>query len=399
MGITKRLLRYVWVIGCLLMVSSVRATDGVNTIRVSFFSESVDLRYHANLVLPGRAPMNEPDLVRYFQNLNHTDYRIFLADLRSAQSHYQLNDYLFYQLLHRSLEQIMPEASPRKRSLTEWFLLTKAGFDTRLTWSGKKVYLYVHTKDDLFEVPMIEEGGKIYVNLTSIIEQQDSQGDLYMLDFQPNRGGQSFGFELKQLPNLRPEFAESQLRFMYAGEWQTLSVRTDRTVREVMRSYPFVSEQAYVEAPLSTTVAGSLLPQLQKLIDGKSDREALELIVAFTRSGFSYREDKQHFGYSKPMIADEVFHYPYSDCEDRVALFYALTRELLDLPMLVVAYPDHLTVAVALNENIGPALVHGGRRYFFCDPTGPSNSDRIGNVPSGYEKQQFEVIGSYVGQR
>ena len=82
------------------------------------------------------------------------------------------------------------------------------------------------------------------------------------------------------------------------------------------------------------------------------------------------------------MIADEVFFYPYSDCEDRSALFYALVRELLDLPMIVVAFPDHLTVAVSLEEELpGAVISYQGRRYYICDPTGPVNSSEIGIFP------------------
>ena len=36
-----------------------------------------------------------------------------------------------------------------------------------------------------------------------------------------------------------------------------------------------------------------------------------ELLAAFTRSSFAYKEDKEYFGYSKPMVAEEVFLYPF----------------------------------------------------------------------------------------
>jgi hypothetical protein len=118
-------------------------------------------------------------------------------------------------------------------------------------------------------------------------------------------------------------------------------------------------------------------------------------LVSFTRSSFQYREDKDYFGYSKPMIADEVFHYPFSDCEDRSALFFRLVKETVDLPMIIVAFPDHLTIGVALDEEIGEPISYRGRNYYICDPTGPVNSTDIGVFPNGYRNSDFEIIGNY----
>ena len=95
------------------------------------------------------------------------------------------------------------------------------------------------------------------------------------------------------------------------------------------------------------------------------------------------------------MIADEVFHYPYSDCEDRSALFFCLVKEIIDLPMIIVAFTDHLTIAVALEEEIGDAIRYEGKNYYICDPTGPVNSTDIGAFPSGYRNAKFKIIGEH----
>ena len=60
--------------------------------------------------------------------------------------------------------------------------------------------------------------------------------------------------------------------------------------------------------------------------------------------------------------------------------------------MIIVAFPDHLTVAVALDQPIGPSIKYKGKKFYIVDPTGPSNSSEIGRVPKGYEKQSFEIL-------
>jgi len=60
--------------------------------------------------------------------------------------------------------------------------------------------------------------------------------------------------------------------------------------------------------------------------------------------------------------------------------------------MIVIAYKDHLTIAVATSQPIGNPIHHGKRKYYICDPTGPSNSGEIGTPPRGYRNKRFEVL-------
>jgi hypothetical protein len=65
--------------------------------------------------------------------------------------------------------------------------------------------------------------------------------------------------------------------------------------------------------------------------------------------------------------------------------------------MIVIAYEDHLSIAVSAPNLRGDAVTYNGQVFVFCDPTGPQNSSEIGRIPPGYEDQTFEIIGSYTG--
>lgn len=378
-------------------VTTTIQADNIRSINLSFYSEVIDVDYHINMLIESKVRAEERSMVQYFRNMESTDYQLLLNNLQAVQDEFQLNDWLTYELMTKAVDKIYTNHSSLQKTLTCWFLLSKAGFDTRLTYLNQKAFLYVHTKDELFEVPMIEEKGEIFVNLSSIHKQKKQQAALYMLNFIANESGRPFSFSLTKLPQLTAKINTTNLEFINGDIRHNLQVKTDETIAELMHAYPFFAEEKYLEVPLSPTVAQSLLPQLRHKIKGLSNYKAVQLIAAFTRSGFKYREDKQHFGKSKPMIADELFHYDYSDCEDRSALFYTLVRALLDLPMIVVAYSDHLTVAVHLPEMSGNAITYQGKKYYICDPTGPSNSNEIGFAPKGYEREKFEIIGNYMG--
>lgn len=381
----------------LLLCGAVTIVKSMDTsmISVLFYSEVLNLQYHPNMIMDVKLSTDEQKMVQYYENMENTDFHVLVNELQKQKSDFQLNDWLYYELMTAALDQIFENKSSLQKTLTAWFLLSKSGYDTRLTYLENTAYLYVYTENELFDVPMIGEGERKYVNLTSLHKKRSRQSMLYMLNFVANEKGIAFSFILNQFPLFRTQPLERELEFMNGNIYHQLKVQTDYTIVELMKKYPVIAEKQYLETPLSPLVQQSLLPQLQKMIEKKSEKDALKLLVAFTRSAFHYKEDKENFGRSKPMIADEVFYYKYSDCEDRSALFYSLVRSLLRLPMIIVAFPDHLSIAVELEQPVGTAIPYQGKNYYLCDPTGPTNSNEIGNFPKGYEKKSYEIIGHY----
>lgn len=392
-------MRYGGRLTCLLLfaLASAKADPGLGDVSIDFYSEELSIAYPKDLLVPLPRTLQEKDMISFYRALEQTGFQILLDDLAAKKARLQLNDWLYFDLMKRSVTAIIGSSKPANVELTCWFLLSKAGFDTRLTYLKDQQFVYVYTEDEVFEVPIISEKGRHYANLTSIANAngRNTNQALYLLNFTPNPKGRAFGFYLQQLPKLKTDLVYKHFSFQYKGQVYEMDLNVDKNTAAVMNAYPFIEEQQYLKIPLSATVADSLLPKFRNWANGLSKIEVLELLVAFTRSSFQYKEDKEFFGRSKPMVADEVFVYPYSDCEDRSALFFYLVRELIDLPMIIVAFPDHLTIGVALEEEIGAAIRYEGRNYYICDPTGPANSSSIGAFPYGYERTKFKIIGSH----
>lgn len=365
------------------------------SLSVDYFSEQIDLQYHSSMLIPQQVSISEKSMVSFYKSLEKTNYQVFLESVQQKKEQFNLNDWLTYTLLNEALSSIFDQRQLTRKKLTTWFLLSKMGFDTRLTYLDREVNIYAYSRDEVFEVPMIEDKGRKFVNLTGIREKAKMNKPLYLLNFSPNPKGSSFSFYLNELPELTPELVEQKYLFPYRDSVYQLTIKADKTIRDIMLAYPIFAEDKYLEVPFSKALANSLLPQLEQLLVDRSEKEKLELLAAFTRSSFDYREDKKVFGKSKPMIADELFHYPYSDCEDRSALYYSLVKQLVDLPMVIVAFSDHLTVGVATQELKGTAISYRGKKYYICDPTGPANSSVVGEFPQGYERKSFHIIGSY----
>lgn len=362
---------------------------------VPFYAQPVDIVYDPAMVIPDPGPLTNASISNAYRQLVKKPTRVLLNSLLEAKQRYQLNDFLFYKLARTSLQVVYGDEDLNAREITLFGLLADAGFDPRLTFRGNQLFVNIYTKEDLFEVPIIDSGGRPYANLSCLDGGCEGRQRLFIFDERPNPHGKSFGFQLRQWPILGVQPTVKAMNFRYHGIQQNLEVTFDRTMVDIMSDYPFIHEYCYLETPLSPTLRESLLPQLRRYLEPLDEVQRVELLASFTRSAFNYKEDNEYFGHSKPMVPEELFGYSFSDCEDRSALFFALVRDLLNMPMAVVAYDDHLTIAVGSDNIPGDAFVYEGQRYIFCDPTGPKDSSRIGQIPPGYEDKKFQIIGTY----
>ena len=378
---------------------------GVNFIsgavtELDFYSVKVSLNYDPAMLTNqevrfGYADKNGKLQVQtyYERQRGAGAYLMLLNELRRVKKEYELNDWLFYELTRDAVENIAAHQAKKQRVLLRWVLLNLAGYDCRLTYQKNRVYLNLYTTEQLFEMPMIEENGRLYANLSENEYKGAKVNSLYIADYAANPGGRSFSFSPEKLPKFPSEIVKKSVTFTYDDTPYTIDVAYDKMPIEVMRGYPYLSDKEYFSVPLSPAAQASLYPQLREIIAGKSEWEALSVLASFTRSAFAYKIDEQQFGKSRPMIPEEVFYYPYSDCEDRCALFYVLTKELLGLPQLVLTFDDHVSIAVAPSHDAeGDALLYADRKYYIIDPTGPSNSSRIGYFPRGYKERAFEIM-------
>ncbi len=366
-----------------------------SSVTFEFFAHPITIPYSPDILEPRCRKAEEKNIQGYYQQLEKTSFQSLLQALQTQRAALQLNDWFYYQLIRHSTAQICRSLTPLEQELVNWFLLSQSGFDTRLTYLEQQVFVYVRSDSEVFEMPMIEDKGKIYINLSPIKSAQRGQ-PLYMLHFTPQPTGRAFSFYFEQLPTFPPILATRKVSFRYAHTLYEWEVTYDKRLVELLRDYPLIAEEEYIRAPMSPALSASLLPLLRAALEGRTTRESLELLAAFTRAAFAYKEDTEYFGRSKPMIPEELFFYDYSDCEDRVALFFALVRKLLNLPMVVIAFPDHLTLAVATEEPLSKApLLYQGRAYYVCDPTGPVNSSAIGIMPKEYENEPYKILFSH----
>ena len=138
-------------------------------------------------MLDTRLTVNEHAMVDYFNQMEKTKYQPLLTDLKYHKDRLKLNDWLYYELIQEAVEKIFVGKSHQQKTLNAWFLLTKAGYNTRLTYLNNQIYLYAYSLDEIYETPMIEDNQKAFINLTTIHKDSNTKGiALNMLSFNPN---------------------------------------------------------------------------------------------------------------------------------------------------------------------------------------------------------------------
>lgn len=122
--------------------------------------------------------------------------------------------------------------------------------------------------------------------------------------------------------------------------------------------------------PTSPEIKQQLYPALRKAISGKTQLQAVNLLLRVAES-FPYGYDTKIWNCDRAFWMDESWHYPLSDCEDHAINFVHLVRDLLGLDVALVYYTGHLASAVAFTEGevYGDYMVYGNKRYYICDPT------------------------------
>src|SRR5690606_872641 len=169
----------------------------------------------------------------------------------------------------------------------------------------------------------------------------------------------------------------------------------NQELSKLFNNYPVVDYESYLNIPLSSKTYESLIPELKMAVASMKQKQGIEYLMQFTRSAFAYETDQDNFGKEKRLSPELTLFYERSDCDDRVALFYYLVKEIYNLPMIVLLYPEHVTIAVKFDKPVGKPIIYKGSAYSVCEPTMQPEALRIGQLSAALQNQTYEVAYSY----
>lgn len=363
-----------------------------------FYNTTFNLNVDSSIILPQKTELTKYDISEAYETLNTGKYQPIINTLLSYQKEKKLNDWLFYQLIRRTAETISPKKSNYERyTLYKWFLLGKTGYDARLVIAENRIVMYVYNDENIFDIPFIVVDKRKYMclnyhdyahtNFTSI-------PDTEMIGI-PN-ASKSFSYRIGQMPDFNPKnYQEKKIAFRYGVKDYHFDIKISTEVEKIFTNYPGVDFDYYFNIPLTKETHGSLIPILKKNVNGMSQKRGVDYLMRFTRYAFLYENDNDNFGKEKRLSPEQTLLNEYSDCDDRAALFFYLVKEIYNLPMIVLLYPSHVTMAVQFDKPIGKTINYNNRAYSICEPTPQINDLPIGKLPSKLRKEAYEVVYAY----
>lgn len=369
-------------------------------IRFSFLGKEYSIK---TLGMPGEFPSSQdnannlPATTRLLQ-LHTAD---ILPELAKIRTELELSDWYYYQLIRKVSQQFIPkEKDYWGYTFCKWFFLSRSGFSPVLCTIDNKLLLYIKSNSSIYNIPIKIIDGQQYVCMNYHDYNHDIPIDKYVPQIIPssmNENGREFNYLISQLPHFPEEkYMNRQIAFKYKGRFEKYKIKVFPEIKDYFNNYPVTDYRFQFNIPFSKTTYASLIPSLKKTLSRKTEEEGVEYIMYLVRNAFDYGPDSSIYGREKRFSPEETLASEWSDCEDHAALFFALVRELYDLPMIVLSYPDHVNVGVKLKTIVGEPVIHNGVAYTVCEPTPQKKSLQLGQLEKKRRKQPFEVVYEYV---
>ncbi|MDR1003566.1 MAG: hypothetical protein LBL97_00940 [Prevotellaceae bacterium] len=323
--------------------------------------------------------LDENSIADAYEALCRANYKPLLTDCARIRQSLSLNDWGYFQLLRQAANTLC--AGANESTVLQLFLLNESGYRTKIARKSdeQKLLLFLSPDCKLYGRPYLTLGGQTYYYIDGTEPCR-----FYMCQRDFSRSANPVSMALRKAP----AFKGSAVTHTHKAQGSAASVNAPvpESLMEFYRSYPQCDYSVYFNAPVNPGVEAALLSALQPLIQGKSEAQAANLLINFVQTAFDYKTDPDQFGYEKPFFVEELFYYPFSDCEDRSMLYSYLVRKLLGLDVVLLDYPEHIATAVAFKGNVdGDYVLVGNRKYIVCDPT------YIG-APIGQAMPQYRTV-------
>ena len=307
--------------------------------------------------------MRENAIADAYEAMCKADYKALVDDCRKVKKELNLNDWGIFLFVREASKTLCTDENAAV--VMQQFLLNELGYKSKMARRADRnqMLLFVAADCQVYGHPYFTKDGLNYYNLTS-----NESCQFYMCQEDSPKAKSKLNMQVNYAPALNAGMVNSVHKNRSGSV--AVSVDVPKSLMEFYGSMPQCDYSVYVNAEVNPSVASKVLSTLAPLVNGKGEAEAANLLINFVQTGFQYATDQEQFGYEKPFFVEELFYYPYCDCEDRSVLYSYLVRNLLKLDVVLLDYPNHIATAVCFNENVsGDFVTVGGKKYVVCDPT------------------------------
>jgi len=362
--------------------------DGYLKINFKFYGQNIDLIYDKKLKFKFFS-IDKEAISKVWQKLSKADTKGLITQINNYKNQYKLNDWAMYLLIYDIGYNIYQDTN--KTNLFTWYILTKMQYDCKIGYNRDNIYLLAKVKEKLYQVSFFNIKNSRYYILTPK-GRINSVGSIFTYQNSYPNATKKLSFDMdKHSIAIYTNKKEKNFSFYFEQKKYNVSAEYSNDLINFYKTFPQSEYRLYFDSKKSPLLSNTLLLKLKPLIEGKSELEAVNLLLRFVQTAFRYKTDNEQFHYEKVFFPEETIYYPYSDCEDRSIIFSYLVKHLLNLEVVGIKYKDHLASAVHFSTNInGDGFIFKGKKFIITDPT-YINANAGMTMPQ-YKDSRFTII-------
>ena len=400
MQTSLKILYNVLILNILFNINAWASKGSTDSLSVDFLGYQVSVQPFSSLY-PSKEGKNMHQLSLEYERWMQSNLPSSIPDqLREIRKSAQLSDWFYYQLIRKIANTVLPKKQDYVGyTICKWYLLNETGYDAALLTSAERIMLYVRSNDMVYNQPVREINGHQYTSLNfHDYGYTSEEGVTYTAILHSDHSNRNvFSFKIDQLPQLPESAYETKdIRFTYGGETQHLALKVSNELKGIYSNYPVTEYANQFNIPINRETESSLISALQSKIAHLNQKKGLEYLLDFTRYSFDFDRDTHVFGREKRLSPEETILYEKSDCEDRAALFFYLVKKIYNLPMIVLSFPSHVNIGIAMDKPIGKGISHNGKLYTICEPTPQKKEYGLGKMDKTILKEGFEIVHQHL---
>ncbi|QZT38280.1 hypothetical protein K5X82_05095 [Halosquirtibacter xylanolyticus] len=340
------------------------AISEIPTYRFSFYGADLQIQIPnewRNVKID--APFSSKMISNCYSKWSRLDIEAIKDQMEAFRFQYNLNDWAYYMLLSKVAATLF-ENQPNMTAMWTWFVLLNQEYDVRIAYDHKVVTLLIHTDVEAYRLPyMMLDNKRYYVTA-------NKNGEWYTYNKQYDGAKNAINLTFSQPVNLNQDMVNREVNFKYNRKPYQFHFAYNKNLIDFYNDYPSIAVQEYFITPTTEQMQKEMDNQLKPILDNMdSEQEKLSFLLSFVQEGFPYKRDVEQFGKEKYFYVEDMFAYPYSDCEDRSVLLSYMVRHYMRMQTLGVWTPGHMFVAVGLDPSKGDIVYYNTKQYTVCDPT------------------------------
>ncbi len=346
-----------------------------------------------------KGSLSKENISEFIKTIETNNLAAINSTLLQIRKDEKLDDWIFYQLIRKTAQALIKKSEDYiAYTICKWYFLKESGYDPLLCISKEKILLYVKSTDIIYNQPIKDLNNQQYVclNYHDYKYKLDFESEKFLNMDDPKNTRNEFSFKINELPRFdKSNYLTKEIVFQYKHHEDKLKIKVNPTLVPYFNNYPVMDYENQFNIPLSKETYESLIPALKEKTRKLSINKGVEYLMYFTRHAFLYERDTEIFGREKRLSPEETLINEKSDCEDRSALFYLLVKEIYNLPMIVITLPDHVTVAVKLNQVHRNAVIYKGESFTICEPTPQKKELKMGQTIANLTKTSYDIVYFY----